>query len=244
LIINKPIDLCVVVPVYNESSVLNQFASDWIEELRKLKISFIIHFLDDGSTDSSWQVLEEISVTYPEARICRHKNIGHGPTILKGYHSSLDSRWILQLDSDHEIEPKIFFNFWENRFEYDMVIGKRQRERNISLFRKILSKVSTFLVQYLFGGVIEDANCPFRLMNSKCVKNYLRYIPNNCFAPNLLLTSQFVYFKKNILTINSNVTVEKRKIRKGFSLRMMLGGFLSICCLIKLKINLLLNSSK
>ena len=62
-------DLTVVMPVYNEEEIISVVIEDWIENLKKLKIDFIIKTYNDGSKDNTLNVLQELENQYPELKV-------------------------------------------------------------------------------------------------------------------------------------------------------------------------------
>ena len=101
---NRP-ELTVVVPAYNEGGGLGRVIRDWSEALDRLNIDHILHVYDDGSRDDTPDVLREAAVGNPRIRVTRHNNIGHGPTVLRGYRDAA-GEWILQIDGDDNIGPE------------------------------------------------------------------------------------------------------------------------------------------
>ena len=102
--------LSVIMPVYNEDEVIIKVLTEWILELRRLKIDFELRIYNDGSTDKT---LERIR-NNDEIKVISKFNTGHGPTILQGYRES-QGNWIFQIDSDNEIKPDQFEKVWIQR---------------------------------------------------------------------------------------------------------------------------------
>lgn len=181
-------DLAVIIPAYNEDEVIGTVLKDWLEQLRKLQINFNIHVYNDGSKDSTLKVIEQIAREEKEIVVHDKKNSGHGPTILKGYKENGNSDWILQIDSDNEISSSYFKKFWEIRSDYDFIIGNRDHS-NRPKIRKVISGSLKLLVRFLFGKGLKDINIPYRLMRSEAFKEFYNTIPENTFAPNVLVSA-------------------------------------------------------
>lgn len=181
-------NLTVVVPIYNEAENIPVVVGDWIEVLNKLHVNYRLKLYNDGSTDATLKVLELLQNQYPNhIEIINKQNSGHGPTILKGYKESLDADWIFQVDSDNEMKAHHFSKLWEVKNQYDFIIGKRV-QRTAPLFRKIMTYFSFVVVRLFYGKGIVDVNCPYRLMRTKAFKDVFESIPENTFAPNIIVS--------------------------------------------------------
>lgn len=179
-------ELSVVMPVHNEAERLREVIDSWVRELRGLAIDFRILALDDGSTDASPAILEACASHYPELRLIRHFNRGHGPTIHLGY-AQASGRWVFQTDSDLEVSADQFALLWHQRDDFDLVVGRRVG-RDVGPARNLVSASCRRMVTRLFGSGAEDVNSPFRLIRRSFLTACLERIPAETFAPNLLVT--------------------------------------------------------
>lgn len=181
-------NLAVVMPVYNEEEIVKSVIEKWCLELDKLNIDYKLFAYNDGSKDNSGQILEEIANNNSKVICINKKNAGHGPTILKGFKdNAADFTWILQIDSDNEMEPEYFNRLWEKRNNYDFLIGRREN-RQQPFSRKILSAASRMCVRLFYGKGVWDVNSPYRLMRSEAFIEYFKQIPSTVFSPNLMLS--------------------------------------------------------
>jgi len=180
-------ELTVVMPVYNEEGAIVAVLTQWAEALNELAINYRIAVYNDGSKDATLAVLRGIvpSVLCGVA-VIDQANRGHGPTILRGYRDHPDSTWIFQIDSDGELGPEKFAELWAHRQGYDFLIGNRI-ERCSPLPRRLTTWVSRGLVWLMYGRAVFDVNCPYRLFKPASFQGYLRMIPEDTFAPNLIL---------------------------------------------------------
>lgn len=179
--------LAVVMPVYNEQDVVTDVISQWTSCLAELDVDYALHVYNDGSTDATPTALQSAAATDDRVIIHDKPNAGHGPTILQGYRENAASDWLLQIDSDGEIGPEHFAQFWQARERCDIVIGRRRHE-GTPLARRIVSHISRWTVRVLFGTGIHDVNCPYRLLRSATVEPLVRQIPADTFAPNVILS--------------------------------------------------------
>jgi dolichol-phosphate mannosyltransferase len=188
-------ELTIVMPVYNEEECIRGVLCNWVRALNKLHVHFQILALNDGSLDQTERVTNQASVEFPEIIAVTKTNSGHGPTILMGYRrASQESPWIFQVDSDDEMGPESFYRLWNERENYDFLLGCRDRRRQ-PFSRKIISWISRSVIRICYGCRIRDVNSPYRLFRAAVFKDVVHQIPDNTFAPNLIL-SGFCSLKK------------------------------------------------
>ncbi len=179
--------LTVVMPVYNEEASLRGCAMSWVEMLTGLGIDHELLILDDGSRDGTPAVVAEL-MKVPTVRGITKANEGHGPTILRGYHEGVaSSEWVFQVDSDDEIPASAFPAVWAAREGHDAVLGRRTG-RVQSRGRKAISLVARLTTRLLYGSSISDVNVPYRLMRSDVLAPIIAAIPDDTFAPNVVIS--------------------------------------------------------
>jgi dolichol-phosphate mannosyltransferase len=180
-------ELVVVMPVYNEQDCVMSTVQSWRYALAELNVDFGIIVLNDGSTDATAAVLEQLS-SDPHIEIIHKSNSGHGPTILVGYRMAVESAsWVFQCDSDDEMPSDSLAEFWRVRHDYDAVIGIRLKRRQ-PLSRRIITMGSRLAVGTLFGKAVTDVNAPYRLIRSSVLRMILFNIPDDTFAPNVIIS--------------------------------------------------------
>lgn len=214
-------ELTIIVPVYNEKEVIGKVIDKWSKQLSSLNINFEIKAFNDGSKDNSLDMLYKAKTTCPNLTVIDKPNSGHGPTILKGYKESIDSEWLFQMDSDDEIAPDYFPELWNNRDKFDFLIGNR-KNRNTPIARKVISWISRVTIRVFYGSKVFDVNCPYRLMKSNMVKDFLQTIPDNTLAPNLIIAGmaskkRLKVFQKIVkfeLRTTGEVSIKKWKLLK------------------------------
>ncbi|MBI4403601.1 MAG: glycosyltransferase family 2 protein [Deltaproteobacteria bacterium] len=179
--------LSVIMPVYNEAAVLENVIAKWVNVLSNHCSDFCLRIYNDGSKDQSLEVMKRCAQKYANIIITNKPNSGHGPSVLMGYRDACDSEWILQVDSDNEIDPSAFPLLWSCRREFDFLVARRF-QRNSSFSRKMMSTGCRMLVGSLYGYAIRDINVPFRLMKVSAFQDAIEQIPVNTVAPNTLVT--------------------------------------------------------
>lgn len=152
---------------------------------------------DDGSKDNTYQIMEQLSTTHPYLVPLHKANSGHGATLmyLYRYASECNVDYIFQTDSDGQTNPDEFWQFWEQRNNYDLQVGHRNtREDGFS--RVVVTKILKAVVRLTFGVSVTDANTPFRLFSLKGMENVLKSIPNDFFLANVAMSAIAVKFHK------------------------------------------------
>lgn len=182
-------DLIIIMPVYNEESIIKSVLYSWLTKLDSMHLNYEIHVYNDGSKDRTAEIIANCSAEYPEKIIVHNKqNSGHGPTILQGYLENADqTKWLFQIDSDNEMKPDFFDLLWNQRMNYDFLAGKRDGRRQ-HFSRKIISFISRLCVRLFYGKSIWDVNTPYRLMRTETFKEIFKMLPRNTFAPNVIIS--------------------------------------------------------
>jgi dolichol-phosphate mannosyltransferase len=191
--------LAVVIPVYNEEGNITSLLRDWQPVFRNTGVPHRIILIDDGSKDNSLSLLKALQESDPALEVHTQTNAGHGSAILKGYRLSAGAEWIFQIDSDHQVDTIAFSLLWSSRDRYDLLLAQRL-EKNASPGRQIISAFSSFIVGLLYGKGIRDVNTPYRLMRGSKLRQALENVPEESFAPNILITAWFVQGKNRIFT--------------------------------------------
>jgi dolichol-phosphate mannosyltransferase len=191
LSLTAPHELLVVMPVYNEQECIAVVLDEWMQALDAAGVSHLILAIDDGSTDSTPDVLQDIGKSSSgRLEIISRPNRGHGQTCLEGYRHAIARHipFILQIDSDGQSSPAHFHDFWRLRHDFDVIYGKRNRSDG---FRRILaSGILRVSLRILAGVDCIDANVPYRLMNTPACSAAILGIPVSIHLANIALAVQ------------------------------------------------------
>jgi glycosyltransferase involved in cell wall biosynthesis len=160
----------VLMPAYNEVSSIRNVVLEYYDEIgRKLPSRFIV--AEDGSYDGTKDVLLSLKTEIPISLFC-------GP-VRKGYTKGVGDalkkcrgEWIFFSDSDGQYSPSDFWRLWENRYKYDMVVG-RKLHRSEGAYRTVLSNGFHGIANNLFGLNLHDTDCGFRLIRKELVDSIL-----------------------------------------------------------------------
>lgn len=179
-------DLAVVMPVFNEEGCIAAVVADWRHVLEGLGCRYRLIVLDDGSRDQTPAILDRLSAD-PVLQIVHQPNAGHGPTILHGYALAVaQADWVFQCDGDNEMRAEHFPRLWQIRDAFDAVFGVRTGRKS-NWDRRLISGTSRQLVRLLFGRGVTDVNVPYRLIRAPLLAEIVRQMPNDTFAPNVII---------------------------------------------------------
>lgn len=195
-----PLDLMVVMPVYNEEACIAGVVRAWRDQLSALDIEFALLVLNDGSKDGTAAALRAFDGD-GRVQVVNKANSGHGPTILQGYRRAVnEAEWVFQCDSDDEMPPSSFAKLWARRDRYDALFGYRwQRQQDAA--RLLLSAGSRVAVRVLFGRGVRDVNTPYRLLRASKLKPIVAAIPDDTFAPNVLISGVFSNYRRRVANL-------------------------------------------
>jgi len=181
-------ELLVALPVFNESASIRHVIDNWMAALDVTVGNYVILAIDDGSTDDSGEILENLRLIRGDRlEVRRRGNRGHGQSCLEAYLVALERGipYILQIDSDGQSDARYLAGFWEWREDFDVIYGRRRRLDG--LVRIVASLTLRFLLRLLEGVDCVDANVPYRLMNARACQGAIRAIPPAISLANVAL---------------------------------------------------------
>lgn len=177
-------DISVVIPLLNEEESLKEL-NDWILQVMKSNhFTFEIIYVDDGSTDRSWQVIEGLSQENESVKGIRFlRNYGKSAALHEGFKMT-SGDVVITMDADLQDSPDEIPELYRMVMEegYDMVSGwKKKRFDPIS--KTIPSKFFNYTTRVISGIKLHDFNCGLKSYRSDVVKaidvygEMHRYIP-------------------------------------------------------------------
>ena len=182
---NHPIDISVVVPVYNEEENLPVLIPQIAEVLGPLGKTYEMIFVDDGSQDHSRRLLKEMALQYPQIRILGFKkNCGETAAGAAGIKEARGGI-VITIDADLQNDPKDIPRMLDYLKEYDMVTGWRQK-REDSWVKRITSRIANRIRNSLSGEEIQDSGCTFRAYKRECLQDIKLYKGMHRFIPTLV----------------------------------------------------------
>jgi dolichol-phosphate mannosyltransferase len=178
--------LSVVVPVHDEAAVIDDVVAAIVREVLDAVPASELVIVDDASDDSTPARLAAHAAADGRITVLRNDvNRGHGPSLRRAIDASAGA-WILHLDSDGQFDPSELPGLWDRRDEADIVLGVR-RARQDPRHRLVLTMVTRTFVSALAGRRLRDANTPFKLIRRPLMDHLAPYVPDDAFAPSILL---------------------------------------------------------
>lgn len=189
--------LFIVIPAYNEQENIEEVLKEWYSVIEKCNESgeSRLVVIDDGSKDSTFEIMKEYQEGHPLFTPLTKQNSGHGATLLYGYNYAIEqgADYIFQTDSDGQTIPEEFYDFWNMRNQHDMIIGYRNKRQD-GLSRVFVTKTLKAVIFFCFKVKVTDANTPFRLMKTDKLKENITLIPKDFNLANVLIS--VIYAKK------------------------------------------------
>lgn len=178
--------LSIVMPIYNESAVIEQFLEELDVEVAQKFESAEIVIVDDRSTDETPALLDRLAERMPRLRVVHADvNRGHGPTMRRAIDLA-NGDWIFQVDSDRQFLASEFWSLWEKRTDADLVLGVRAARKD-PRHRLALTAVVRLATSLLAGKPLRDPNVPFKLFTAELWRKLAPQIPEDALAPSIML---------------------------------------------------------
>ena len=234
--------LAIVVPCYNEEEVLNDLAAK-----NKIDKSSFILFVNDGSKDRTWELIEEEHSLYPD-QVCGVKlagNVGHQFALTAGLLTAMErSDVTVSIDADLQDDVAVIEEMIDKFHEgSDIVYGVR-KERKTDTFFKRTTAQAFYKLMALMGVKTVYNHADFRLMSKRAVEQFSRYKETNLFLRGMMpligyQTDSVYYDRKERVAGESKYPLKKMLALafngissfsvKPISMIMGLGIFIIIC---------------
>ncbi|MBN2616609.1 MAG: glycosyltransferase family 2 protein [Bacteroidales bacterium] len=177
-------DISVVVPLFNEEESLKEL-NDWILRVAKSNhFAFEIVYVDDGSTDTSWSVIENLAGEHPEVKGIRFlRNYGKSAALNEGF-KMVSGDVVITMDADLQDSPEEIPELFRMVKEegYDLVSGWKKK-RYDPFIKRNTSKFYNRSTRMLSGIKLHDFNCGLKAYRKEVVQSIEvygemhRYIP-------------------------------------------------------------------
>ena len=181
----QPVDISIAIPLLNEEESILSLNSWIFKVLKTESFSFEIIYIDDGSTDGSWNAIESLSKKDQNVRGIRFaKNFGKSQALHAGFKSA-KGKYVVTLDADLQDSPdeipKLIKNL--NQGGYDLISGWKKKRFDSFFFKNLPSKLFNWAARRVSGIKLNDFNCGIKIYRHEVIKNIdvygemHRYIP-------------------------------------------------------------------
>lgn len=178
-------NLSIIIPLLNEQESLPELHS-WIAKVMTANnFSYEILFIDDGSTDGSWTVIEQLSKENASAKGIRFlTNFGKSQALHAGF-ARAQGDVVVTMDADLQDSPDEIPSLYKMVTEqnFDLVSGWKKKRYDSVVFKNLPSKLFNWAARRTSGVILNDFNCGLKAYKNKVIKNIEvsgemhRYIP-------------------------------------------------------------------
>ncbi len=178
-------NISVVIPLLNEKESLRELTDSLIDVMKSYNFSYEIIFIDDGSSDNSWDIIEELSSKSDTIKgIKFHRNYGKSQALHAGFLKS-QGKVVFTMDADLQDDPKEIPAMYDMIMNdnFDLVSGWKKKRFDSVIFKNIPSKVFNFAARTTSGIKLNDFNCGLKAFKKDVIKSINvygemhRYIP-------------------------------------------------------------------
>ena len=184
--------LSAVIPVYSEAESLPALHTELRDVARQQGYDLELVFVDDGSTDGSWQAIERLAAEDSQVRGIRfRRNFGKAAALSAGF-AEARGDFVFTLDADLQDDPREMPRFLDemSRGEYDVVSGWK-KVRHDPWHKVGPSRIFNWLVGWLTGVRLHDHNCGFKCYRAEVLREVRIYGELHRFIPVLAAARGF-----------------------------------------------------
>ena len=186
-------DITIIIPLYNEEESLPELA-EWIKRVVDVhNLSYEIIMIDDGSSDASWEVIENLKVKNSNIKgIKFQRNYGKSAALNEGFKAAAGDV-VLTMDADLQDSPDEIPEMRRMIVEegYDMVSGWKKKRYDNTFTKNIPSKLFNAVARKKSGIKLHDFNCGLKSYRNKVVKSIEVYGEMHRYIPILTKWSGF-----------------------------------------------------
>ena len=178
-------NISVVIPLLNEKESLRELTDSILDVMKSYNFSYEIIFIDDGSSDKSWDIIEELSSKSNTIKgIKFQRNYGKSQALHAGFLKS-QGQVVFTMDADLQDDPREIPAMYDMIMndDFDIVSGWKKKRFDSVIFKNIPSKIFNFAARTTSGIKLNDFNCGLKAFKKGVIKNINvygemhRYIP-------------------------------------------------------------------
>jgi glycosyltransferase involved in cell wall biosynthesis len=218
-------DISIIVPLFNEAESLPPLYT-WIEKVMTAnKLTYELIFINDGSTDNSWKVIQDLQKKSPNIHGIRfRRNYGKSPALYCGF-AKAQGDVVITMDADLQDSPdeipELFRMIKEDG--YDLVSGWKKKRYDNKLTKNIPSKIYNATARKISGLKLHDMNCGLKAYRNEVIKNIEVYGEMHRYIPYLAKNAGFTNIGEKV------VEHHKRQFGKSkFGIERFVNGYLDL----------------
>lgn len=226
-IINK-MDISIIVPLFNEAESLPHLYEWIVRVMKEHRFSYEILFVNDGSTDTSWEVIKSLQTTDKAVHgICFRRNYGKSAALYCGFKAA-QGDVVITMDADLQDSPDEIPELYRMIKEdgFDLVSGWKQKRYDNKLTKNLPSKLFNATARYVTGIRLHDMNCGLKAYRREVVKNIEVFSEMHRYIPYLAKNAGFTKIGEKV--------VQHRKREFGtskFGINRFVNGYLDLMTL-------------
>jgi glycosyltransferase involved in cell wall biosynthesis len=218
-------DISVVIPLLNEEESIKELY-DWIAEvMQSNRFSYEILFIDDGSSDASWKIIEQLSLEHPEVRGIKFRaNYGKSQALHAGF-ARATGEVVITMDADLQDNPEEIPGLMQMIREdgFELVSGWKKKRYDSVLSKNLPSKLFNWAARRTSKLKLHDFNCGLKAYRNEVVKSIDVYGEMHRYIPVLAKNAGFRRIGEKV------VKHQARKYGKTkFGMSRFLNGFLDL----------------
>ena len=221
-------DISVIIPLYNEAESLPSLHEWIVRVMQEHQYTYEIIFINDGSTDESWQVIKQLHDQDPNVRgINFRRNYGKSAALYCGFEAA-EGNVVITMDADLQDSPDEIPELYDmiKNDHYDLVSGWKQKRFDNKLTKNIPSKLFNATARWVTGIKLHDMNCGLKAYRKEVVKNIEVFSEMHRYIPYLAKNAGFTRIGEKV--------VQHRKREFGvskFGLNRFVNGYLDLLTL-------------
>lgn len=178
-------NLSILIPLFNEQESLREL-HDWIVRVvNQQNLDYEVIFVDDGSKDDSWKVIEALCAENKRVKGIRfQRNYGKSPALHVGFEKA-QGDVVITMDADLQDSPDEIPDLYKMITEgnYDLVSGWKQKRFDNAFTKNIPSKIYNYTNRIISGIQLHDMNCGLKAYKKKVIKSIEIYGEMHRFIP-------------------------------------------------------------
>ena len=221
-------DISVIVPLFNEAESLPVLHEWIVRVMRENHFSYEIIFVNDGSTDTSWQVIKQLREQNEHVHgICFRRNYGKSAALYCGFDAA-QGDVVITMDADLQDSPDEIPELYRMITEekYDLVSGWKQKRYDNKFTKNIPSKLFNATARWVTGIKLHDMNCGLKAYRQDVIKNIELFSEMHRYIPYLAKNAGFTRIGEKV--------VQHRKREFGeskFGINRFVNGYLDLMTL-------------
>jgi len=194
-------NLSIIIPLYNEEKSLIELNSSILNVINGMNINYEVVYVDDGSDDSSWKQIKELSMKYNFVKGLRlSRNFGKSQALSAGF-KVCEGKVVITMDADLQDDPNEIPEFYQMILSEsnDLVSGWKKVRYDSLIFKNLPSKLFNWAARKTSGLKLNDFNCGIKSYSKDVIKEIRLTDGMHRYIPVLAKNAGFLKIKQKIV---------------------------------------------